>query len=314
MAGVSEAAGTPEAALARAVALLRQGDLEGAATLCRQLLHRAPRDPALHQLAAAIALQRGNAREAAGWAASSLALRPDHPPTLLLAGRAARAAGERRQALDFFRCAQQLAPARAEAAFLACIMLLELGDPQAQSLVATLLERFPDDVEGWQALGTALQQAGQAAAALVAFTRAARAAVAHAPEDAAAALRLGLCLRQGGDSAAALAALERAVTLAPSLADAWFALGLARQDARDFGGAVAAYRTALARRPDLAEAAVNLGISLQQSGDLAAAKAAYGEALRLRDDSFGRIAQALAAAPTGEVWLDLAALRRSLRR
>ena len=37
-----------------------------------------------------------------------------------------------------------------------------------------------------------------------------------------------------------------------------------------------------------------------------------GLALRLRPDTFGRVAQALAAAPTGEAWLDLAALRHSL--
>ena len=45
---------------------------------------------------------------------------------------------------------------------------------------------------------------------------------------------------------------------------------------------------------------------------MAAAKTAYQLALRLQPDTFGRIAQALAAAPIGEVWLDIAALRGSL--
>ena len=45
---------------------------------------------------------------------------------------------------------------------------------------------------------------------------------------------------------------------------------------------------------------------------MAAAKTAYRLALRLQPDTFGRIAQALAAAPIGEVWLDIAALRGSL--
>jgi hypothetical protein len=45
---------------------------------------------------------------------------------------------------------------------------------------------------------------------------------------------------------------------------------------------------------------------------MTAAKTAYRLALTLRPDTFGRVAQALAAAPTGEVWLDLAALRHSL--
>ena len=71
-------------------------------------------------------------------------------------------------------------------------------------------------------------------------------------------------------------------------------------------------RRALELRPDFAEAAVNLGTCHQESGDMAAAKMAYRLALRLRPDTFGRVAQALAAAPMGEVWLDLAALRHSL--
>jgi tetratricopeptide (TPR) repeat protein len=341
MAAVSDAPGERGAALAAALAKLRQGDIAAADAACRRLLQGAPRDPALHQLAAAIALRRGDAGEAARWAGSSLELRPAHPPTLLLAGRAARMAGERRPALGFFRDAARLAPERGEAAFLICITLLELGDGEAQAMLEHLLERFPDDAEGWSALGAALHQADQLPAALIAFTRAARAApspatqlrrgavlqslgrpadaaeafraaLALAPDNVDAALKLGLCLRQAGDLAGAGAALERAVALDPARAPSWFALGLARQDGRDFAGAVAAYRRALALRPELAEAAVNLGIALQQSGDLAAAKAAYAEALRLRGDSFGRIAQALAAAPTGEVWLDLGALRRSL--
>ena len=45
---------------------------------------------------------------------------------------------------------------------------------------------------------------------------------------------------------------------------------------------------------------------------MTSAKVAYRLALKLRPDTFGRIAQALAASPMGEVWLDVAALRRSL--
>ena len=108
------------------------------------------------------------------------------------------------------------------------------------------------------------------------------------------------------------ATLERAIALAPSSSDAWFAMALVRQDKRDFGSAAEAYRRALEIRPQFAEAAVNLGICHQEDGDMAAAKTAYQLALRLQPDTFGRIAQALAAAPIGEVWLDIAALRGSL--
>lgn len=76
--------------------------------------------------------------------------------------------------------------------------------------------------------------------------------------------------------------------------------------------AVVAYRRTLEAEPAFAEAAVNLGSALQETGDLESARSAYGAAIRVRPETFGRIAQSLAAAPSGEVWLDLAALRQSL--
>jgi tetratricopeptide (TPR) repeat protein len=330
-----------EPTLGAALSALREGDLAAAEAIGRHLLLNMPDDPAVHQLAAAIALQRGETEQAARSAAASLARRPDHFPTLVIAGRAARASGDLAAALAFFRRATALAPDRADAAFLTCVTLLELGDAEARTLLPRLLDRFPDDAEGWRLLGGALQRANQPEAALVSFTRAAqsmpssalhvrrgmllqslgrlaeavdafRAAADLEPENVDAVLQLGLSLRRAGDAENASVALERAATLGPTSAEVWFALGLVRQDERDFASAAEAYRRAIENRPDLAEAAVNLGICHQEAGDMAAAKAAYRVALRLRPDTFGRIAQALAAAPVGEVWLDLAALRHAL--
>lgn len=286
-------------------------------------------------------MQRGDTGPAVLSAAASLARHPDHVPTLVIAGRAARASDDVAGAAAFFRRAAALAPDRADAAFLTCVTLLELGDPEAGTLLPLLLDRFPDDGEGWRLLGAALQRADQPAAALVAFTRATytmpslalhlrrgmlleslgrlaeaadayRAAADHASDSGEAMLKLGLCLRRMSDTERAAVALERAVALAPDNSDAWFAAGLVRQDQREFGSAADAYRRTLELQPDLAEAAVNLGICHQENGDMAAAKTAYRLALKLRPGTFGRVAQALAAAPMGEVWLDLAALRHSL--
>jgi tetratricopeptide (TPR) repeat protein len=327
--------------LTEALSLLRKGNAAAAEGICRQLLDSAPHDPALHQLAAAIALQVGDLASAGRWADSSLELRPDHVPALLLAGNTRRALGEHARALAFYRRVVVLAPSNPEASFLTCVTLLELGDGEARVMLDRCVERFPHYAAGWRIIGTALQKATQPEAALVAFTREARAeptAAAHMrrgailqslnrmneaadtfrtaqalePQNFDAALQLGLCLQRLGDIANARVALSQAVTLEPAAAQGWFALGLAEQDAGVWPAAITAYRAALEAQPDLAEGAVNLGIVLQETGDMAAAKDAYRRALRLRADTFGRIAQALAAAPTGEVWLDLAALRRSL--
>lgn len=332
--------GANEPDLGKALSALRAGDLDAADAIARRLLADTPNDPAVHQLAAVIALQRGEIEQAARAASASLARRPDHVPTLIIAGRAARASADLAAAAAFFRRAMALAPERADAAFCACVTLLERGDPEAQALLPWLLAKFPDDAEGWRDLAAALQKAGQLEAALVALARAAhaapsvalhlqrgmllefldrrvdaiaayRAATDMAPDNADALLKLGLCLRRCADTGAA-AVLERAVGCDQGSADAWFALALVRQDQRNFAAAAEAYRRALDVQPDFAEAAVNLGTCYQETGDVGTAKASYRLALQLKPQTFGRIAQALAAAPAGEVWLDVAALRKSL--
>jgi tetratricopeptide (TPR) repeat protein len=332
---------TPERPpLTRALDMLNGGDIEGAADLCQRLLDQAPNDPALHQLAAAIALRLNNAETALRWASSSLGLRPDHPPTLLIAGHAARITGKIADALTYFKRARALAPQRAEAAFMICVILLERADGEARSALDDCLRHFPENAE-WQLIGTALLKTGQQEAALAAFTRAARAAptcalhmqrgtmlqslgrLAEALEALRAAqaleprnveilLQLGLCLRRLGRHMQAREMLEQAIACDSSSARAWFALGLVAHDMKDWPAAIHSYQCALTNAPDLAEAAVNLGIARQESGDLEGARSAYRQAMRLRDDTFGRIAQALSTASHGELWLDLAALRSSL--
>src|SRR5579859_337063 len=324
-----------------ALAALREGRIEQAGTLASALINDAPDDPAAHQLVATVAWQRGDHDKTLRWARSCLALKARHAPALLLAGRAARAAGDLPHALQFFREAAQCAPERADAAFMTCIALLELGDPEANDALQDLLRRFPGHAEGWHEIGMALHKAGKFEAALVAFTRAAevvqnprheiaraaslrelgrlgeavdvlRKAGSRSPGNAEIALQLALCLHKLGELAAARAELERIIASNIASANLWFAYGLICQDSHDTATAIAAYRRALSLSPELAEAHVNLGICLQQTGDLAAAKAMFGRAMRLRPDTFGRIAQALPASPRGELWLDPERLRQSL--
>jgi tetratricopeptide (TPR) repeat protein len=327
--------------LKEALAALQAGHIDAAEELARQLFVGAPRDPALHQLRAAIALRRQQFDKAARWARSCLALRPDHPPALILAGRAAKALGDPAQALELFRRAAKRAPARADAAFMVCLTLLERGDAEATDVLSDLLRRFPNEADGWHELGIALRKAGKLDWALIAFTRAAhsapdprfhvdramvlrtlgrlqeaaetlRQARELSPETMEISLQLAVCLHRLGDCAAARAELERIVACDASNSQAWFVLGLVLQDSHEVTRAIAAYRKALELRPDLPEAYVNLGICLQQAGDLDAAKSAYSAAVRLRADTFGRIAQALPSRPKGELWLNLERLRQSL--
>ena len=116
---------------------------------------------------------RGRIDDAARWANSSLSLRPDHSPTLIVAARVARAAGDLAQARMWLERAGRLAPDRPEPAFLSCVTLIELGDEKARSVLEDLLLRFPNFVDGWREIGEALRKAGHAETAVLAFARAA---------------------------------------------------------------------------------------------------------------------------------------------
>ena len=210
-------------------------------------------------------------------------------------------------------------------------------------MLQDLLERFPNEASGWRMLGDSLSAMDKPDAALSAYARAAQgkaapavhlrraailqsqgryeealadyaAAAALAPEVAEVTFRRALCLKQMQDTDRARLGFEEATRHESTAALAYFELGLIEQDRGHLAAAVKLYEEALARRPELAEGAVNLGICLQGMGDLAGAKEAYARALGLRADTFGRIAQALASSPTGELWLDHQALRRSLLR
>jgi tetratricopeptide (TPR) repeat protein len=308
----SETNATPkrlfEQGFATALAHVNAGNLDAAIAVCSQLRRARPTDPAVAQLDAIIELRMGRPNEALVSIRRSLALRPGHVPSLILAARAALAAGVPGQAIAPSREAIARAPALAEPAFLLCRALLDLGDTSLDRLLEQTAQRHPRQAAEWQQLGLALQRAGRSAAALSAFTRAAAAD----PTLAAAQFGRGLLLRDADRMTEARSALEQAVALDPTAAGAWFALGLTCQDLQDERAAATAFEAALRERPDLAEAAVNLGIALQRLGDMPAAMVAYRSAIKIRPDTFGRIAQAVTAAGTGMLWLDPAAFRRAL--
>ena len=160
-----------------------------------------------------------------------------------------------------------------------------------------------------QLLAVLSLQEGDATVAL----RHADASLALRPAHVPTLLIAGTARHQCGEWRAALSLLQQVVALAPDQADAWFQLALVQHDLRDLDGAARSLRRVLELAPQRADAATNLGIVLQDSGRIEAAISAYGHAYRLRGDTFGRIAHALAAANVGRLWLDLDALRATLR-
>lgn len=286
---------------------LNAGAIAEAAKVCDRLLREIPDQPAVLQLAAAVRLAQGNAAAAEEFAEASLGLRPDHPQTLLLAGRAARAAGSAARAVERFERAATLDPDRPEAVFASHASSVEDKRELPAAVLGALRRRFPSYAAGWLDLARALDSAGRFENALECYGQAA----ATSP-SAALYQRCGELLFHCNRMTEAVIALQKALSIDPDRPVAWFRLGVVRQDKGDLEGAAVAYRTALTHRPEFPEAETNLGVVLQEQGALAEAKAAYGRAIALDSSTFGRIAQALCMAPSGELWLDLGALKSHL--
>jgi tetratricopeptide (TPR) repeat protein len=264
---------TAEDIVRRATAAFNSGRRNEARRLCEEGLSRQPGEPMLHHLLAAVLFSQGEIQPARAHVESSLAKRPENAAAHVLAARIARAAGDFEAALAHLDRAIAIAPQRE--VFLEKARTLDQAGhrPEARQAWRAILEVVPQSVE--------------------------------------AAARLGRLAWEDGDHASAVSLLERA-TAGDAPAPVWFDLGLARQDVRDYDGAATAYRKALEIKPDYAEAALNLGVVLQEAGDLDDAMRAYAQAYRLRPQTFGTIAMALTSAPHGRLWLDEAALRRSL--
>lgn len=256
-----------------AAAAFNSGRPDEAQKLCEQGLARAPGDPVLSHLLAAVLFSRNEIAAARTHIEVSLAEHPGNAAARILAARIARATNDWDAALRHLDSAIASAPQR------------ELFVEKARTLDQAGLKTQAR--EAWQAILKVIPQHAEAAA------------------------RLGRFAWEEGDHAAAVALLTRAAT-SKAPASVWFDLGMARQDLRDHSGAADAYRKALEIKPDHAEAVLNLGISLQEGGDPDAAITAFAQAYRLRPTLFGSIAMALTSASHGRLWLDEAELRRAL--
>ena len=264
---------TAEDLVRRATAAFNAGRRDEAKQLCEQGLARTPNEPMLSHLLAAVLFSTSENSAARRHIEASLARRPGNAAAHLLAARIARAQNDFDAALSHLDRAIAIAPQR------------DAFVEKARTLDQAGLTREARDA--WRAILKVIPQHQEAAS------------------------RLGRLAFEDRDYATAASLLEQATaTDAPS--SAWFDLGLVRQDQRDYPEAATAYRKALDIRPDHAEAALNLGIVLQEGGDPDAAMGAYRSAHRLRAEMFGAIAMALTSASHGRMWLDEAALRRSL--
>jgi len=188
--------------------------------------------------------------------------------------------GDIAQAARLYRQVLSLDPRDEAACGNLAIIAAQQGDlAGAERLFRQALDLRPNP-EGFNNLGTLLQQQGRAAEAIAAHQR----AIALRPDYAAAHLALGNALKQQGDLDAALAAYRDAVRLNPTAAEAHNNIGVVLQRQGKPDEALAAYRETAALQPAYAQAHFNIGVVLHEKRDLDAAAASYRQVIALRPD------------------------------
>ncbi|MBX3363249.1 MAG: sulfotransferase [Phycisphaeraceae bacterium] len=235
----------------QAVALVRQGRLEDAQSLCEQTLRRHPEADPVACVLGQVLLQRGRTASAVELLGTIVAEKPDSAPYRVALARALVAHGRHWQAVEHLREAERLAPQSPQVrsslaeALLACgdregshDKLLEaldrvpaqaeplaqfadfarrLGSWQAMHAAAERWSRaVPADPAAWSALGEALGHLHRLTDAIVAFEKAmalgAPAALYHA--------RIAELAEHANDLPLAQERAERALKLDPDLFDA----------------------------------------------------------------------------------------------
>jgi tetratricopeptide (TPR) repeat protein len=160
--------------LALAIRHVNAGQAEHARILCEHALAQGPH-PGAHQLLAVLALQQGRPAEAKGHADASLQLRPDHPPTLGVAGDAALAVGDAAAATRAFERIVALAPTHADGWFKLALARQDARDfAGAAAALRESLRLKPGSPEAEVNLGIVLQEVGRIDEAMAAYGRAYR--------------------------------------------------------------------------------------------------------------------------------------------
>ena len=294
--------------------LLMQSDLpaEAAALYAKAFALAPERDDALLGSVAAYlaAGEKERAREVAEQATSA---HPRVSGSWFAAGRVAEDAGRSPEAVAAYEKALQLDPARSDVKLRLGNLYAMSGDnvgarrvlgdvvsnpntpaPVLYNYAVTLIREQkwalaldplrrtvredPQMASAWAALGLALRNTEQYAAAADAYRRAI-----SLGEDAKLSYNLGYSLVRAGDAEGALAAYREAVRLDPAFKEAWYGMARALMDAARHDEAQAALEKNLELDPESYQAWFALGLTRYRAGRHEAAIDAYNRALALRE-------------------------------
>lgn len=264
---------------------------------------------ALEQLAQL--LENGAAAAAQGLAARTRERFPGEPEPIRLHALALLQSGQRTQAVQALRQAEQADPQQVETQ---CnLATLELEDGSTDAAIARLraaLRHAPGHPAILHALGTALMAAARHAQAREAFAMATHGAPTHPGVR----LNLAAAELELGHAAQAEIHVHEALQLAPDLAAAHVLLGYALRAQGRTAEAAYAFLAAEQREPRNPVHAYEAGLALDDAGELDAAVAAWRRALQADTGFAPALGQLVYAQRRRCDWRGLDTLGAQLRR
>jgi tetratricopeptide (TPR) repeat protein len=278
----------------QALNLHRQGDLDRAELLYRQVLDESPDHPDATHLLGVVAHQRGQYGRAVTLIrrAISLVAPTDAGTFYCNLAEACRMAGDVKGSVEAGRKAVALVPHSADAYnHLGLALQMQGSFEEAEAAFKDALELRPDFALAHNNLGGVYREMEKADEAIAQY----REAVRLAPNLPLALSNLGQSLLEKGEKEEAVKYCKQAVALAPNFPEGLSNLGNALRAQENLKDAKDCYRIALQLRPNVAMIHGNLGQALQQEGNLDEAIKCYERAIAL-DSKSSRFESYLASA------------------
>jgi len=261
-----------------AVQLHRQGNLDQAELIYRQILDEIPTHADSLHLLGVVAHQRGQFKRAAQLMQRAVALAPDAGAYYCNLAESLRMAGEISAAVTAAQKATALMPHNSDGYnHLGLALQMQGRFEESAAAFRGAIELRSDFALAHNNLGGVLRDLGQNDEALAAY----REAVRLAPTLPLALSNLGQSLLEKGEKDDAEKYCKQAVTLAPDFPEGLSNLGNALRAKDNLTEAKECYRKALQLRPGVAMVHGNLGQALQQEGNLDEAIACYKQAAAL---------------------------------
>ena len=152
---------------------------------------------------------------------------------------------------------------------------------QALKQSEILAHQFPKSAVLFNIQGAFLKGLGQLNQSIAAYNK----ALTIKPDFAEAYYNMGLTLQDQSKLQEAIEAYKKAIVIKPDYADAYFNMANALREQVKLEEAIVAYNKALAIKPDNSEAQTNLGVALKDQGKLEEAIEAYKKAIVLKPDN-----------------------------